>query len=184
VNAEHRISLPGGRTLCLRPAREADAAGLLALLKSVVDEQVYIGLESVPSSVEEELRWLRTLMRRRRTLALVATSGDRIVGFLTLEPGTFGQKDAHVATLGIMVAPDFRAQGVGRAMMDYAVTWARLHQFEKIQLEVFASNRRAYAFYRKLGFVEEGRRRAAYRLPGIGLVDAIHMALFLNLQYP
>lgn len=179
MKAEQHSTLPNGQTLCLRPARETDAAGLLALLQTVVAEGIYIGIERVPHSVEEERQWLRTLLKRQRVLALVAEVEGQIVGFLTLEPGFFGRKDAHVATLGIMVAPQFRGKGVGWAMMTYAVTWARQNRFEKIQLEVFSSNRRAYEFYRRLGFVEEGRRQAAYRLPGIGTVDAIHMALFL-----
>ncbi len=175
----HHTTLPDGRPLLLRPAQEEDAAALLALLTRVVAEQVYIGTERPPESIEAERRWLRALARRRRALALVAEVGGHVVGFLTLEPGPFGQKDAHVATLGIMVAPGFRGQGVGTAMVRYAVSWARRHAFEKVQLEVFASNARALALYRKCGFVEEGRRRAAYRLPGIGTVDAVHMALFL-----
>ncbi|MDQ7030086.1 MAG: GNAT family N-acetyltransferase [Ardenticatenia bacterium] len=179
ATSQHMI-LPDSRRLLLRPVREEDAANLLALLRQVVAERIYIGLERTPEDVESERRWLRAFVRRQRTLALVADVHGELVGFLTLEPGAFGQKDAHVATLGIMVARPFRGLGVGTAMVEYAVAWARHQGFERIQLEVFATNVRALALYRKCGFVEEGRRRGAYRLPGLGTVDAVHMALFLD----
>ena len=38
---------------------------------------------------------------------------------------------------------------------------------ERVELEVFASNARAVALYRRTGFVEEGRRRCARKLDGI-----------------
>ena len=46
----------------------------------------------------------------------------------------------------------------------------------RIELEVFAANERAFALYRKFGFVEEGRKRHARCLDG-NYDDSICMAL-------
>lgn len=143
-------------------------------------ERVYIGTEMPPTEASDERSWIRSLRHRKRVLPLVAESAGRAVGLLTLVPGQFGRKDAHVATLGMMIAPGYRGRGIGRQMVAYAIDWARTHEYEKIQLQVFSSNTRALNLYRTLGFEEEGRRRKVFRLPEIGLVDGVMMGLFLD----
>lgn len=175
-----KVQLRSGNAIHLRPANQDDATDLLYLLEAVVAEQVYIGMEMPSADADDERSWIRQLQNRRRVLLLVADDNGRAVGMLTLTPGQFGQKDAHVAALGLMVAPTHRGMGIGRAMVEYAVEWAREHEYEKIQLQVFSSNTRALSLYETLGFEEEGRRRRAFKLPEIGYADAVMMALFLE----
>ena len=58
--------------------------------------------------------------------------------------------------------------GYGRALIAQAVTQAQLRGRAGLRAEVALRNRRALAFYRKLGFVEEGRGR--YGWPWTGIV--------------
>lgn len=65
-------------------------------------------------------------------------------------------------TLGIVIPQRAnRRQGYGgeaiRLLLDYA--YARVN-LEKVELEVYEFNEGAYRLYLRLGFVEEGRRRA------------------------
>lgn len=175
-----KVQLRTGDHIFLRPANENDAADLLHLLEAVVAEQVYIGMEMPPADADDERSWIRQLQNRRRVLPLVADDNGRAVGMLTLTPGQFGQKDAHVAALGMMVAPTHRGRGIGRAMVEYAIEWAREHAYEKVQLQVFSSNSRALSLYRTMGFEEEGRRHRAFKLPEVGYADGVMMALFLE----
>jgi RimJ/RimL family protein N-acetyltransferase len=53
----------------------------------------------------------------------------------------------------------WRSQGVGTAMLECSLEWAKANrQIEKIGLEVFDSSEPAIRLYRKYEFVEEGRR--------------------------
>ncbi len=63
--------------------------------------------------------------------------------------------------MGVLQA--HRRQGLGTALVDAAVTWAEEHAAERVVLDVFPSNEAAIALYLRSGFVETGRRVAAWR---------------------
>ena len=50
------------------------------------------------------------------------------------------------------VAPERRGQGVGRALLDMAVDWARMAGAHTVRLDVTVSNRPAVALYERAGF--------------------------------
>ena len=70
----------------------------------------------------------------------------------------------HVGRLGMGLLPDYRGRGLGRQLVARAVRAARQAGIERVELEVFASNERAIALYRALGFVTEGIKRRARKL--------------------
>ncbi len=87
----------------------------------------------------------------------VATTAMRVVGFLvtrTLRPG-------ECEILNLAVAPEFRRQGVARALLS-----ALLSEFEgDIYLEVRPSNAEARKFYKSQGFEELTIRPEYYDSP-------------------
>jgi ribosomal protein S18 acetylase RimI-like enzyme len=83
----------------------------------------------------------------------------------------------HVGRLGMGLLPDYRGQGLGKRLMVETIRAARLAGIERVELEVFASNERAVALYRKLGFVTEGIKCRARKLDG-QYDDNVFMALF------
>ena len=82
----------------------------------------------------------------------------------------------HVGRLGIGILPEYRGQKIGARLLAATVADAFQRGITRIELEVFATNARALALYRKFGFVEEGRKRQARCLDGI-YEDSICMAL-------
>ena len=74
-----------------------------------------------------------------------------------------------------MVALDARRQGVGTALLQAAVDWAREGGVRKLELHVFPWNEAAIALYDAFGFEREGYRKRHYRRGG-DYVDAILMA--------
>ena len=67
-----------------------------------------------------------------------------------------GRPHAHVAVLA--VADHAQGQGVGRALLDAAETWARRRGDSFITLNVFVQNERARAVYERLGYGPETLR--------------------------
>lgn len=61
-----------------------------------------------------------------------------------------GQRHAHLFLL--YVVPEHRRRGVGKALMEYAQTWARARGDKQIGLQVFSSNIPALNLYNQLGF--------------------------------
>ena len=74
-----------------------------------------------------------------------------------------GGDQADVMTIG--VAPQARGSGVGRAILDALLDWARQAGAAEIFLDVRPSNEGAIALYNSRGFVEIGRRPRYFRNP-------------------
>jgi [ribosomal protein S18]-alanine N-acetyltransferase len=83
---------------------------------------------------------------------------------------------AEAEILNVAVSPEFRRQGIGQLLIDYALAEARSAGAKKVFLEVRESNVAARALYARLGFSEAGRRRGYYRNP---VEDALLLSLSL-----
>jgi len=55
----------------------------------------------------------------------------------------------------LAVSPSAQGMGVGLLLMKSAEIWARDQGYRLLHLEVFANNKKAHAFYQKLGFKAE-----------------------------
>ena len=73
----------------------------------------------------------------------------------------------HVGRLGMGVKSGFRGQGTGKRLLEAALLRAFNTGLERVELEVFGSNRAAVRLYESFGFVREGRKIAARKLDGI-----------------
>lgn len=151
----------------IRPARDGDRRALAELFAAVAEERDGIATEP-PVDVEARAAgW-------RLDGCLVAIAGDELVGSLFVDASRHG-----FGELGMTVARPWRGRGVGSALMEAAIEWARERGLHKLSLAVFAHNEAGLALYRKYGFVEEGRRVQHYRRSSGELWDAIEMGLFL-----
>ena len=163
----------------IRRATPHDANALVDLAESVGREEGRWILGTGPwRSVSDERRYLRTIQRYPDAAVLVAEDGGRIVGRLSLSRDPH-PASRHVADLGLMVAESHRRQGVGRALLDEAVAWARASAVRKLELHVFPWNEPALGLYESFGFEREGYRKRQYERGG-ELVDAVLMAYFLD----
>jgi RimJ/RimL family protein N-acetyltransferase len=159
----------------IRPAQPRDAGALVALAEEVAAEPGgWLISDGGWRTAADERRYLRALRRYRDAAVFVAETEDGIVGRLSLgrDPHPASR---HVADLGLMVAVSHRRRGIGRALLEQAVTWARGAGVRKLELHVFPHNEAAIALYEAFGFRQEGYRREHYRR-GRGFVDAILMA--------
>jgi [ribosomal protein S18]-alanine N-acetyltransferase len=70
----------------------------------------------------------------------------------------------------IVVAPAVRRMGIGRQLIDTLLVQARQTNSIAVFLEVRESNTAGRSLYKKLGFLETGRRKAYYSNPSEGAV--------------
>lgn len=122
----------------------------------------------------EERRYLKAIRRWEHAAVFVAEEHVRVVGRLSVSRDQH-PASRHVADLGLMVAADRRGRGIGRALLEAAVEWAREAGVTKLELHVFPWNEPAIRLYERFGFEREGVRRGHYRRDGEEL-DAILMA--------
>jgi GNAT superfamily N-acetyltransferase len=75
-----------------------------------------------------------------------------ILGTAKMGPNRDG-RGSHVATASFMVSPEARGGGVGRALGEHMIAWARDNGYRGVQFNaVVETNTAAVALWRELGF--------------------------------
>jgi RimJ/RimL family protein N-acetyltransferase len=156
-----------GAPIEVRPAEEADRRPLALLFAAVAEERDGIAAEPPVDLEKRAASW-------HIDGTLVAVAAGEIVGLLHVEANSFG-----FGEIGMLVAADWRGRGVGTALVNEAIEWARSHGLHKLTLSVFPHNDAAIALYRKFGFEEEGRRSKQIRRANGELWDLVEMGLLL-----
>ena len=151
----------------VRPGQDRDRLPLAVLFAAVAEERD--GIASEPP-VDVEARAASWMLDG----TLVAVTGAELIGLIHVERSRFGSGE-----IGMLVARDWRGQGVGSALLEAAIGWARERELHKLCLSVFPHNARGIALYRRFGFVEEGRRVKQIRRASGELWDTIEMGLLL-----
>jgi RimJ/RimL family protein N-acetyltransferase len=161
----------------VRRAEPADAEALAVLGDAVGSEpEGWLVTTNGWRNVAEERRYLRAIRRYPNAAVFVAEDDGHVVGRLSIARDQH-PASRHVADLGLMVASTHRRRGIGTALLQAAVDWARDSGVRKLELHVFPHNTGAIALYEQFGFVHEGYRHAHY-LRGDEYVDAMLMAYY------
>jgi streptothricin acetyltransferase len=63
----------------------------------------------------------------------------------------------------LVVNPEYRGAGIGRALLEHGIQWARENNFPGIMLETQDDNVHACSLYQKYGFVLSGFDRNVYK---------------------
>ena len=149
----------------VRPARVGDLASVVRLEREAETaphwaEAVYAGMLAEGADAGREHR------------VLVAELAGQAVGFGVASLVTGG---AAAEVENLVTAKGERRRGVGRAICEAMMKWARERGAVEMELEVRAGNVGARVLYGRLGFLEFGLRRAYYD----GVEDAVLMRVLL-----
>jgi L-amino acid N-acyltransferase YncA len=110
---------------------------------------------------------------------VVAGDGSHVLGTAKMGPNRPGP-GSHVATASFMVAADARGRGVGRALGEYALSWAQAQGYAAMQFNaVVASNLAAVRLWQALGFQIVGTVPEAFAHPTLGRVGLHIMHRYL-----
>ena len=87
---------------------------------------------------------------------LIAMDGKKVVGFISY--GNFCDEAIQAGEIiALYVLKDYYGKGVSKQLMHAA--FAALDQFSEIYLWVLKDNKRAIAFYQKMGFTFDGQEK-------------------------
>ncbi|MFJ2649063.1 GNAT family N-acetyltransferase [Streptomyces sp. NPDC087420] len=127
---------------------------------------------------EEGGRDMWLLPAPNRTVVAVDDAGA-VLGTAKMNTNQMGN-GSHIASASYMVDPARAGRGVGRALCEYTVEWARAAGFRGMQFNaVVETNEYAVRLYRSLGFEVVGTVPGAFRHPAKGYVGlhVMHLAL-------
>jgi ribosomal protein S18 acetylase RimI-like enzyme len=100
----------------------------------------------------------------------------RLVGIATLRREGRVRSDHKAFLFGMYVLPEYRRQGVGRALLEAVIRRAEVLGIRQVNLTVNSENRAAVLLYESCGFERFGLERDAFRI-GNGFFDVVYMAL-------
>jgi len=168
----------GGVTYTIRTARQNDLSDLVDAIRVVASEGTYMEAETVAQLLDHEEVVLRSNGLRSRTFFIACDeTTDEVVGWVHLDLPEI-EKLSHTAVLTVGLRPDARGKGLGSALHDRGVEWARDHGFERLYNSAPSTNETAIEWLSDRGWEREAVRRGHYRIDG-EYVDEVMMALDL-----
>jgi L-amino acid N-acyltransferase YncA len=135
--------------LVVRTATPGDAPAIAAIHNAGIEERIAT-FETRPRSPGDVRAALDEMP------FLVATSGERVVGWASIAPFSSKHYYSGVGEASVYVARGVRGRGVGRALLEALAAAARERGFWKLIGLLFASNDASAALCRRAGFREVG----------------------------
>jgi RimJ/RimL family protein N-acetyltransferase len=162
----------------IREAVKEDATELVAYLHKIGSESNFLtfgpGELSVSVSAEEVM--LEESRNANNKIMILALVGNKVIGCLHFSGGDRARIQ-HTGELGVSVLKDYWGQGIGTAMVQELIDWAKdSNVLRKLNLRVRSDNYSAVHVYEKLGFVQEGRITRGFFISG-QFYDLICMGL-------
>ncbi len=150
----------------IKEATPEDAEKLIAFLAKVGRETDYLsfGKEGMPISIEAEEKFIQSMKEEEHSVLYLAWKKGEIVGDASLNG--FPRRMNHRAEFGVSVAKSEWSQGIGSALLQKIIEYAKEHTIELINLEVRSDNRRAIQMYEKFGFRKIGTSPAYFKING------------------
>ena len=153
--------------MLIREATQADWPGIWLFLRPIVRAGETYTREPDVSEDDARAAWLVPAPWR----VFVAVNDDRdVVGTAKVGPNQ-GGPGAHVANASFMVDPTRAGEGIGRALGEHLLQFARDAGYHAMQFNaVVETNTHAVALWRSLGFEVLTTIPEAFRHPTRGLV--------------
>ena len=147
-------------------ARPEAAAAILEYLKAVGGEtdNLNMGAEGLPTTVENEESYLRSLTDSPDGEMYTAKEDGEIIGIAHVS--CLKRRMSHRASIGVSVRRCAWHRGVGTALMEKLIAFARNNSLEQLELEVRSDNERAIRLYEKFGFTKVGTIPAFLKVNG------------------
>jgi GNAT superfamily N-acetyltransferase len=153
-------------TIDIRLAVDADWPGIYPIYAGIMGEGKTYAYPEGQTPEEARLGW----MEQPPGQTVVAVAEGVIVGSAKMGANRPG-RGAHVATASFLVDPARQGQGVGRALGEHVLDWARAAGFSSIQFNaVVETNHAAVHLWKSLGFDIIGTAPDSFDHPEDGLV--------------
>lgn len=167
----------------IRKAVVADAEQMVEHMRQIVMEPdngtTRSGVDEVMGVEDERQSIINAAGSDNSVLAVAVDDANNVIGVAAFMGGK-RRAMRHGGEIGIAVNKHWRNKGVGTALMQFLIDWARgTGVVTRMELQVNTHNERAIHVYQKVGFEIEGRRKHALFKEGHYL-DNYVMALLLE----
>ena len=135
------------------------------------EDEVKIDIEAI----QEEKNILKSFEEDEKQAMISLFDGERIVGHIAIRRVSKSRKTAHRCIIGLGVLKEYHGLGLGTALINQAISFAKEAGYTCMELGVFSDNLPAQGLYKKMGFSEYGRLPEAFILDDGTLLDEMTM---------
>ncbi len=165
----------------IRPVTAEDAANVLQYLNCVTAETDFLasGEGEFDWTIEKERKFIEDHLNADNKLIILAEIKSEVAGIAGFT-GDEKSRMRHTGELGISILRRYWGLGLGSALMEYIIEWAKSSGVvRKINLKARIDNDRALRLYKRFGFVLEGTISRQFQIAG-GFHDAYLMGLQID----
>lgn len=163
-----QVQLRDGRLVTIRGVVPEDAAKVLEYVDRVSGETDYLaqGRGELGWTLEKERKFIEEYLSSDNKLLILGEIDDEVAGALGFTGGE-RKRMRHGGELGIAVVKKYWGLGLGTALMEYLIAWAKSSGIvRKITLRSRIDNERALRLYERFGFVREGVVTRLFEIAG------------------
>lgn len=159
-----------GKKILLRYPKISDAEELNKFINKAIKEGLRIGgtLGTIRHiTLKSEKEWLKGTIRKikkKNAVYMVLEYKSRIIGACDVIRDVH-DATSHMGIFGIVLLEKWTGRGLGRQLAEIVINISKKKlKTEIIKLSVFENNKRAYNFYKKMGFSEVGRVKKGIKI--------------------
>ena len=162
------------RYVQIRDAEDGDWPGIWTIVREVIAEGDAYTYDPAMTEDQARAKWMAPAPWRTS----VAVDADAVLGAATVGPNQAGP-GSHVCNANFIVSSAARGRGIGAALVDETLAYARNAGFAGMQFNAVVETNPAIALYERLGFRIIGTVPGAFRHPQHGPVGLHVMYLEL-----
>lgn len=98
-------------------------------------------------------KYFKELVHNHIGLCLLAKDDGKAVGYIAASPKHIDyRKSRYLEIENMGVTPAYRSKGIGRQLIQTCKDWAKAQGFQKLFVNTYIMNTKAFDFYKKNGF--------------------------------
>jgi RimJ/RimL family protein N-acetyltransferase len=176
------FTLKNGKTVIIRAGELTDAVAFNNMARTYLADSPYIPFypNEFNFTISQQVQWIASYITAPNSLLLVATYDNQLLANIDIS-GSSRQTMSHVGNIGMGMLLDWRHIGLGTALMQAAIAWAKANPIlELLCLNVYATNLAGRALYSKAGFLETGIEQRFFKSQAGIYADKINMSLVVT----
>lgn len=151
ADLDHRVTLPDGARVRIRPLRDGEDGPVLELYRRLSPLSRYQRFFLAPPALPDALLDLLINVDYRRRLALIAFSDDEGADVIGL--GSFGAIDDRSAEVGLVIRDDWQRRRVGTELANRVLKAAEERGFDRFVGNILSGNQAIRRLLRSIAVV-------------------------------
>ena len=153
-----------------RDAAETDLPRIIEIYNSTVPTRM-VTADTMPVTVESKLEWFRCHVPGKRPIWVIESEFSDVIGWISFEPFIARPAYNHTAEISIYLATEARYKGIGKQVLQHAISSAGDLDIKVLVGFIFAHNTPSLKLFYSCGFEDWAL------LPEVAILDGIKRSL-------